>query len=77
MSPGRRSVEVALPRDRLLLVGAALKGTRDAAEVEEHLDELSSDVFALRARSLGAKKMQVELAHGAPCGVIGVTLQAQ
>ena len=41
VSRGRRPVEVALPRDRVLLVGAPRKGTRDAAEVEEHLDELA------------------------------------
>ena len=41
MSRARRPVEVALPRDRVLLVGAPRKGTRDAAEVEEHLDELA------------------------------------
>jgi GTP-binding protein HflX len=41
MSRARRPVEVALPSDRVLLVGAPRKGTRDAAEVEEHLDELA------------------------------------
>jgi GTP-binding protein HflX len=34
-------VEVAPPVERVLLVGAPRKGTRDAAEIDEHLDELA------------------------------------
>ena len=40
MSP-RRPVEVALPQERALLVGAPRKGSRDARHVHDHLDELA------------------------------------
>jgi GTP-binding protein HflX len=37
----RQMIEVRPPAERALLVGAPRKGTRDAAAVEEHLDELA------------------------------------
>ena len=40
MSP-RTLIEVAPPVERALLVGAPRKGSRDAAQVDEHLDELA------------------------------------
>jgi GTP-binding protein HflX len=37
----RRPIDVAPPVERVLLVGAPRKGTRDARHVHEHLDELA------------------------------------
>jgi GTP-binding protein HflX len=46
-------VEIAPPVERVLLVGSPRKGTRDAAEVEEHLDELARLADTAGARVVG------------------------
>ena len=59
MSP-RALIEIAPPVERALLVGAPRKGTRDAAQVDEHLEELARLADTAGATVVGRVMQLVE-----------------
>jgi GTP-binding protein HflX len=56
----RNLIEVSPPVERALLVGAPRKGTREAAQVHEHLDELERLTDTAGARIVGRVVQLVE-----------------
>jgi GTPase len=59
MSP-RQLIDVAPPVERALLVGAPRKGTRDATQMDEHLDELARLADTAGARIVGRVTQLIE-----------------
>jgi GTP-binding protein HflX len=64
-APIRQLIEVSPPVERAVLVAAPRKGTRDAQQMEEHLEELARLVDTAGAKVVGRLTQQVASASAA------------